>query len=67
MTPVATTQRAPLGSISQTVSDRRADDELLEWPPDVFLLTNILLEQRHVRQAKQQATPRNERLPTTAS
>jgi hypothetical protein len=25
------------------------------------------LEQRHVRQAKQQATPRNERLPTTAS
>ncbi|HEV2922710.1 MAG TPA: hypothetical protein VGW98_01655 [Solirubrobacteraceae bacterium] len=49
------------------MSDRRADDELLEWPPDVFLLTNILLEQRHVRQAKQQATPRNERLPTTAS
>ena len=67
MTPVATTQRATLGPIWQTVRDRRADDELLEWPPEVFLLTNILLEQRHMRQAKQQATPRDERLPTNAS
>src|SRR5262245_26467107 len=33
-----------LGSTWETISGRRLSDELLEWPPDVFALTNVALD-----------------------
>jgi hypothetical protein len=40
----ALTDEATLGSVWRAAAGSEIDDELLKWPPDVFLLTNILLE-----------------------
>ncbi|HEX8856562.1 MAG TPA: hypothetical protein VF752_13280 [Thermoleophilaceae bacterium] len=37
------THEPTLASVWQAVAGRTVDDELLEWPPDVFALTNVLL------------------------
>ena len=36
-------ERATLASAWRAVSGAGFTDELLEWPPDVFALTNVLL------------------------
>jgi hypothetical protein len=40
----AVTDEATLGSVWRAAGRSEMDDELLGWRPDVFLLTNILLE-----------------------
>jgi hypothetical protein len=58
-TSTAVTDEATLGSVWRAAGGSEIGDEPLEWPPDVFLLTNVLLE-------RSEARPRGERLPTTA-
>src|SRR5262249_33280451 len=40
----AQTKEPTAGSVWQTVAASEIDDRLAEWPPDVFALTEVLLE-----------------------
>jgi hypothetical protein len=43
-TTVVNEQAQPtLASVWQTVAEATIDEELLEWPPDLFALTHVLL------------------------
>src|SRR5262245_42445947 len=42
--PAAETGEPTLGSTWEGVAGGRPSDELLEWPPDVFALTNVVLD-----------------------
>src|SRR5262245_39209122 len=42
--PAAETGEPTLGSTWEAIAGRRPSDELLEWPPDVFALTNVVLD-----------------------
>ena len=49
MSPVGDVTEEPTpASIWQAVAGDAIDDELLEWPPDVFALTEVLLERSEV-------------------
>jgi hypothetical protein len=51
----AVTDEATLGSVWRAAGGSEMDDELLGWPPDVFLLTNILLERSEAHHPSHQA------------
>ena len=42
------TEEPTPASVWQSVAGGAIDDELLEWPPDLFALTEVLLERSEV-------------------